>query len=103
MQLSFLPVLEAKGRQTRAAGQTTSLKRDSDTAGLAALPAVSRPTPAQIQYLKRLTRIRADGQLKRYVARKVGKAAMGGEAPVLTKQDFAVVIDRELHEKHWAA
>jgi hypothetical protein len=67
------------------------------------LPVVSRPTTAQINYLKRLTGIRADGQLQRYVARKVGKQVQATEKLVLTKQDFAQAIDRELNEKRWAA
>jgi hypothetical protein len=50
-----------------------------------------------------LTGIRADGQLHRYVARKLGKQGLGQNKLVLTKQDFAQAIDRELNEKRWAA
>jgi hypothetical protein len=61
----------------------------------------SPPTPAQIAYLKKLTRITAVRQLSRYVARKVGKAGEAGQGLVLTKQDFARAIDLELNEKRW--
>ena len=95
MQLSLLPVLEAERPLTKPAG--TSHRQDS-------LPStVSRPTSAQVNYLKRLTGIRADGQLHRYIARKLGKQGLGQNKLVLTKQDFAQAIDRELNEKRWAA
>jgi hypothetical protein len=95
MQLSLLPALEAERPLTKPAG--TSHRQDS-------LPStVSRPTSAQVNYLKRLTGIRADGQLHRYVARKLGKQGLGQNKLVLTKQDFAQAIDRELNEKRWAA
>jgi hypothetical protein len=61
----------------------------------------SPPTPAQIAYLKKLTRITAVRQLSRYVARKVGKARDAGQGLALTKQDFARAIDLELNEKRW--
>lgn len=95
MQLSLLPALEAKRPNLK---QVTATVRPES-----ALPAASRPSLAQINYLKRLTGIRADGQLQRYVARKIGKQIRGGEKLVLTKQDFAQAIDRELNEKRWAA
>ncbi len=95
MQLSLLPALEAERPLTKPV--VTSHRRDS------LLPAVSRPTSAQINYLKRLTGIRADGQLHRYVARKIGKQVSDRGKLVLTKQDFAQAIDRELNEKRWAA
>jgi hypothetical protein len=50
-----------------------------------------------------LTGIRADGQLHRYVARKIGKQGSDQGKLILTKQDFAQAIDRELNEKRWAA
>ena len=95
MQLSLLPALEAE--RPRIKPLSPSHRQDSS------LPAVSRPTSAQINYLKRLTGIRADGQLQRYVARKIGKQGAGQVKVVLTKQDFAQAIDRELNEKRWAA
>jgi hypothetical protein len=95
MQLSLLPVLEAERPLTKPAGP--SHRQDSLP------PTVSRPTSAQVNYLKRLTGIRADGQLHRYVARKLGKQGLGQNKLVLTKQDFAQAIDRELNEKRWAA
>ncbi|MCA3697091.1 hypothetical protein [Aquidulcibacter sp.] len=95
MQLSLLPALEAERPRTKP--EAPSHRQDSP------LPAVSRPTSAQINYLKRLTGIRADGQLQRYVARKIGKPGMSQGKLVLTKQDFAQAIDRELNEKRWAA
>jgi hypothetical protein len=95
MQLSLLPALEAE--IPRAKPVVPSHRQDS-------LPhTVSRPTSAQVNYLKRLTGIRADGQLHRYVARKIGKQGSDPGKLVLTKQDFAQAIDRELNEKRWAA
>ncbi len=95
MQLSLLPALEAEAPK---AARLTQPQRPE-----AGLPSVSRPTSAQITYLKRLTGIRAEGQLARYVARKIGKQADGQGKLILTKQDFAQAIDRELNEKRWAA
>jgi hypothetical protein len=95
MQLSLLPVLEAERPLTKPV--VTSHRQDFLP------PTVSRPTSAQVKYLKRLTGIRADGQLHRYVARKLGKQGLGQNKLVLTKQDFAQAIDRELNEKRWAA
>ncbi len=95
MQLSLLPALEAES--PRAKPVAPSHRQDSLP------PTVSRPTSAQVNYLKRLTGIRADGQLHRYVARKIGKQGSDQGKLVLTKQDFAQAIDRELNEKRWAA
>ena len=95
MQLSLLPALEAES--PRAKPVVPSHRQDSLP------PTVSRPTSAQVNYLKRLTGIRADGQLHRYVARKIGKQGSNQGKLVLTKQDFAQAIDRELNEKRWAA
>lgn len=95
MQLSLLPALEAES--PRAKPVVPSHRQDSLP------PTVSRPTSAQVNYLKRLTGIRADGQLHRYVARKIGKPGSDQGKLVLTKQDFAQAIDRELNEKRWAA
>lgn len=103
MQLSFLPALEAKGLSTNHVARKLAKHWTPSHAGDAALPAVSRPTSAQINYLKRLTGIRADGQLQRYVARKIGKQGLDPMSVVLTKQDFAQAIDRELSEKRWVA
>ena len=95
MQLSLLPALEAERPISKPA--VTSHRHDCLP------PAVGRPTSAQITYLKRLTGIRADGQLHRYVARKIGKQGLDRNELVLTKQDFAQAINRELNEKRWAA
>lgn len=95
MQLSLLPALEAEA--PKAARLTQPQRAEGG------LPSVSRPTSAQINYLKRLTGIRAEGQLARYVARKIGKQADAQGKVILTKQDFAQAIDRELNEKRWAA
>lgn len=95
MQLSLLPALEAES--PRAKPVVPSHRQDSLS------PTVSRPTSAQVNYLKRLTGIRADGQLHRYVARRIGKQGSDQSKLVLTKQDFAQAIDRELNEKRWAA
>ena len=95
MQLSLLPALEAESPHSKRLAP--SHRQDLS------LPIVSRPTSAQISYLKRLTGIRADGQLHRYVARKIGKQGLDRHKLELTKQDFAQAIDRELNEKRWAA
>lgn len=103
MQLSLLPALEARSPYTNHVAKKIVKHWTPSRAGDAALPAVSRPTSAQINYLKRLTGIRADGQLQRYVARKIGKQGLDQTRVVLTKQDFAQAIDRELNEKRWVA
>jgi hypothetical protein len=95
MQLSLLPALEAECPHAKP---TVISQRQGSP-----LSNASRPTSAQIAYLKRLTGIRADGQLHRYVARKIGKQGLDQGKLVLTKQDFAQAIDRELNEKRWAA
>jgi hypothetical protein len=91
VQLSLIPALEA-ARQPRL----TMLQMGHPASAMAP---VNRPTLAQVSYLKKLTRIRSDVQLARFVVRKLG---LEGKA-VLTRQDFAKVIDREVSEKRWAA
>ena len=91
VQLSFIPALEA-ARMPRMMSERT-LHPTS------AMTATNRPTAAQISYLKKLTRIRTDSQLARFVVRKLGVE----DKTILTRQDFAKVIDLEISEKRWAA
>jgi hypothetical protein len=91
VQLSLIPALEAA---RIPAHLTNSASQPS-----AAMAAANRPTSAQINYLKKLTRIRTDAQLARFVVRKLG---VEGKT-TLTRQDFAKVIDMEVCEKRWAA
>jgi hypothetical protein len=90
VQLSLIPALEAARQPIQQAQKITRVS---------AMAPVNRPTPAQVSYLKKLTRIRSDVQLARYVVRKLG---VEGKA-ALTRQDFAKVIDMEVSEKRWAA
>ena len=97
MQLSLLSALETAATPPLAGpflGHSAHVR--APMAGVQ-----SPPTPAQIAYLKKLTRITAVRQLSRYVARKVGKAGEVGQCLALTKQDFARAIDLELNEKRW--
>jgi hypothetical protein len=91
VQLSLIPALEAARIPA-----TYSSKAERPASAMA--PA-NRPTAAQVSYLKKLTRIRTDVQLARYVVRKLG---IEGKA-TLTRHDFAKVIDMEVCEKRWAA
>lgn len=91
VQLSLIPALEA----ARVAAHLT---REASRPLVAMAPA-NRPTSAQVSYLKKLTRIRTDAQLARFVSRKLG---VEGKT-TLTRQDFAKVIDMEVCEKRWAA
>jgi hypothetical protein len=111
MQLSLLPALEAESPHTQHLAQNLAESLAESLPNRVApcrqpegpLPDGCRPTSAQINYLKRLTGIRADGQLHRYVARKIGKQGLDRNQLVVSKQDFAQAIDRELNEKRWAA
>ncbi len=91
LQLSLIPALEAARKPEVYA--TRSARAMSDMA------VNNRPTPAQISYLKKLTRIKTDVQLARFVVRKL---EMDSKI-VLTRQDFGKVIDMEVAEKRWAA
>ena len=91
MQLSFIPALEA-ARVPIAFAEATNSARS-------AMAAANRPTAAQISYLKKLTRIRTDVQLARFVMRKLEVE----NKSILTRHDFAKVIDMEVCEKRWAA
>lgn len=91
VQLSLIPALEAARQPSVSNGH---MNRPAS-----AMAPVNRPTAAQVSYLKKLTRIRSDVQLSRFVVRKLG---VEGKS-VLTRQDFAKVIDMEVSEKRWAA
>lgn len=90
-QLSMIPALEA-ARRPLFLGEPSKMPAS-------AMAPVNRPTSAQVTYLKKLTRIRTDVQLARFVVRKLGVESK----KVLTRQDFAKVIDMEVAEKRWAA
>jgi hypothetical protein len=91
VQLSLIPALEAARVPTNYSAKAS--RPGSDMAP------TNRPTAAQVSYLKKLTRIRTDTQLARYVVRKLG---LEGKT-TLTRHDFAKVIDMEVSEKRWAA
>jgi hypothetical protein len=91
MQLSLIPALEAARIPTQPSMHPGR--------PVFAMAQVNRPTAAQISYLKKLTRIRTDVQLARFVVRKLGAESKA----TLTRQDFAKVIDMEVSEKRWAA
>ena len=91
VQLSLIPALEAARTQNILSAPM------SYRAG-AMVPA-NRPTAAQISYLKKLTNIRTDAQLARFVVRKLDLESQAS----LTRHDFSKVINREVAEKRWAA
>jgi hypothetical protein len=100
VQLSLIPALEA-ARFEPQVGSDTTVSRQVRAASPMAL--TNRPTPAQISYLKKLTRIRTDAQLARFVARQLGLTVEDGVKATLTRHDFAKVIDKEVGHKRWAA
>lgn len=95
-QLSLLPILEPV-----YAAPMKPLSVGSLPLGAPMAPS-NRPTPAQIAYLKRLTGIRTDSQLARYVLRKLGERPGHPNPSILTRRDFAQVIDWEVSERRWA-
>jgi hypothetical protein len=95
MQLSLIPALEA----SRFLPQSQSAGNQSQSP----MAPSNRPTAAQVSYLKKLTRIKTDTQLARYVMRKLNIASLSETKGALTRQDFAKVIDLEVSEKRWAA
>jgi hypothetical protein len=90
-QLSFISALEAAVKPVAPA----NIKGASHMA----MAVENRPTPAQVSYLKKLTRIRTDSQLSRFVMRRLGSES----ETTLTRADFAKVIEMEVAEKRWAA
>ena len=102
MQLSLIPALEAARISPRHTKSQTG-RVDPSTEPMAP---PNRPTPAQVSYLKRLTGIRSDSQLARYVARRVNECETTGSnhkpgGATLTRRDFAKVIDLEMAMKRW--
>jgi hypothetical protein len=97
-QLSLIPALEAARRPVR---EITNASAPQGHAGDPMAPA-NRPTAAQIAYLKRLTGIRTNTQLARYVARKASDSQSLDPKSILTKRDFAEVIDLEVAGKRWS-
>jgi hypothetical protein len=96
-QLSLIPALEAARRPAR---EMTNPSAPQGHVGDPMAPA-NRPTAAQISYLERLTGIRTNTQLARYVARKASDGQSRDPKSILTKRDFAKVIDLEVAGKRW--
>lgn len=63
--------------------------------------AVTAPTQAQVDYLKKLTHIRGDEQLGRYIARRLGLPL--DRDLVIGRREFSRAIDLELAERRRAA
>jgi hypothetical protein len=97
-QLSLIPALEAA--RFRSADLAPIPRGDGQVGAAMELP--NRPTAAQVSYLKRLTGIRTDVQLARYVSRKIAGDHHNETKSTLTKRDFAKAIDLEVAEKRWA-
>jgi hypothetical protein len=74
----------------------------SHSGAIAVSPPVP-PSPAQIAYLARLTRISGQARLARYVARRLGLIEGAQGEIVLGKREFARAIDLELRERRLAA
>jgi hypothetical protein len=110
VQLSLIPALEASrfapaiqaAASHRASSHGASSHGASGQAHQSAMAPANRPTTAQVSYLKKLTRIRTDAQLARYVSRKLDKGEATAIKTTLTRHDFAKVIDMEVSEKRWA-
>jgi hypothetical protein len=99
-QLSLIPALEAARFEPHLVAGSHDHNRQQPISPMA--PA-NRPTPAQVAYLKKLTRIRTDAQLARFVARQLGLSLDDGAKVTLTRHHFAKVIDKEVAHKRWAA
>lgn len=54
------------------------------------------PTHKQLHYLARLTGIKGQTRLGRYVARTLGRPSPEIGGPLLTKYDFSKAIDNEV-------
>lgn len=105
MQLSLLADLEATRFVPQPKLESASFAGAEKGAHLSPMAAANRPTQAQVSYLKKLTRIKTDTQLARYVLRKLSKDGQASSPQIgktiLTKADFAKVIDLEVAEKRW--
>jgi hypothetical protein len=102
VQLSLIPALEAARFEPPAQNQREGYKA-LDTKLLSPMAPANRPTTAQISYLKKLTRIRTDAQLARFVMRQLGIDSLEQAKGTLTRHHFAQVIDKEVFHKRWAA
>jgi hypothetical protein len=100
VQLSLLPALEA-ARFAKVVTQDNAITSAEKT--LSPMAPANRPSAAQISYLKKLTRIRSDSQLARFVMRQLGLKDIVDAKGALTRQHFAKVIDMEVGQKRWAA
>jgi hypothetical protein len=100
VQLSLIPALEA-ARFSPDKNSGSDERRSAEM--LSPMAPANRPTKAQISYLKKLTRIRSDNQLARFVLRQLGLGDLSAANGALTRQHFAKVIDMEVGHKRWAA
>ncbi len=57
------------------------------------------PSSAQLNYLGKLTGIRGQTRLSRYVARRLGRPAPEVGGPLVTKFDVSKAIDFEIKER----
>lgn len=57
------------------------------------------PSAAQLNYLGKLTGIRGNVRLGRYVARRLGRPAPEIGGPLVTKFDVSKAIDAEIKER----
>jgi hypothetical protein len=104
VQLSLIPAFEAARFQSESTPvQSGARAQDAAARHLSPMAPANRPTPAQVAYLKKLTRIRSDAQLARFVMRQLGLADLSETQGALTKHHFAQVIDKEVAHKRWAA
>jgi hypothetical protein len=103
IQLSLIPALEAARFEPAIHGTAQSTSRAERSLGLSAMAPANRPTPAQVNYLKKLTRIKSDAQLARFVMRQLGMDSLDQAKGALTRHHFAQVIDKEVSHKRWAA
>jgi hypothetical protein len=99
-QLSLIPALEAARYEPQMGAASPYSTRQH---GVSPMALANRPTAAQIAYLKKLTRIRTDAQLARFVARQMGFSVEDSTKATLTRHHFAKVIDKEVAHKRWGA
>jgi hypothetical protein len=102
VQLSLIPALEAARFEPQRVAQHDS-QSASSAKSLSPMALANRPTAAQISYLKKLTRIRTDAQLARFVMRQLGLDNLEKSNGILTRHHFAQVIDKEVSHRRWAA
>jgi protoporphyrinogen oxidase len=102
VQLSLIPALEAARFEPQNENQRDATQH-APSKHLSPMAPANRPTPAQVAYLKKLTRIKTDAQLARFVMRQLGLENLEQTMGALTRHHFAQVIDKEVSHKRWAA